>query len=137
MHIKSLINQFTMISLFLSFSVPASAGDYAAVDKNSCQRLQNTTKPFILVLSPGDKLHESINKCADDAKLQAASINGLGQVQNPTLAYFSSDPNEKPAMTSLQGFFELASLNGNITNNNGKHYTHFHGTLADHEFKGI
>lgn len=137
MHIKSIIHQFAAIGLCLGVSVTASAGQYAAVDKNNCSRLKNTTEPFILILNPGDKLHDSINRCADDAKLQAASISGLGQVKNPTLAYFSSNPNDKPTLTSLDGFFELASLNGNITNNNGQHYTHLHGTLADHEFRGI
>ena len=53
------------------------------------------------------------------------------------LAYFSSNPKEKPTLTKLQGFFELASLNGNITNNNGQHYTHIHGTLADKKFNAI
>jgi len=30
-----------------------------------------------------------------------------------------------------------ASLNGNITNNSGKYYTHVHSVLADKQFHGI
>jgi len=121
----------------LSFALTAHAGTYAAVDKNSCQNRANTTEPFILVLSQGDKLHDSLTRCANDANLQAASVSGLGQVHNPILAYFSSNPLDKPTLTSLDGYYELASLNGNITSNNGQYYTHLHGTLADREFKGI
>jgi predicted DNA-binding protein with PD1-like motif len=109
----------------------------AAVNKSSCVRMANTTQPFILVLSNGDNLLESITQCAQDAKLMGASVSGLGQLHNPVLAYFSSDPKAKPTLTKLNGYFELASLNGNITNNSGKYYTHVHATLADKKFRGI
>ena len=125
------------ILIGLSISISAQAETYAAVDKNSCEKMINSQAPFILVLNKGDKLHESITNCANDANLKAASISGLGQVQDPVLAYFSSDPQEKPTLTQLEGFYELASLNGNITSNNGQHYTHIHGTLADQKFQGI
>lgn len=108
----------------------------SAVDKNSCSKI-DATKPFILVLSSGDDLLVSITQCAQDAKLTSASISGLGQVYNPTLAYFSSNPKDKPTLTTFSGYYELASLNGNITNNNGQYYTHAHVTLADQKFHGI
>jgi predicted DNA-binding protein with PD1-like motif len=127
-----------LTSMTLAFSMNAmSAPNYAAVDKQSCHRMQNSTQPFILVLSSGDDLIESITQCASDAKLMAASVSGLGQLHNPTLAYFSSDPKEKPTLTSFEGYFELASLNGNITNNADQYYTHLHTTLADKDFRGL
>jgi predicted DNA-binding protein with PD1-like motif len=109
----------------------------AAVNKSTCNRLANTTQPFILVLSSGDSLIESITQCAKDAKLMGASVSGVGQLHNPVLAYFSSDPKAKPTLSTFDGFFELASLNGDITNNSGKYYTHLHTTLADKKFHGI
>lgn len=109
----------------------------AAVNKFSCGKLTNPNQPFILVLDSGDELLESITQCAKDAKLVAASVSGLGQVQQPTLAYFSSNPNDKPTLTTFPGYYELASLNGNITNNSGKYYTHVHAVLADKQFHGI
>lgn len=111
--------------------------NYAAVNKSTCSKLTNTKQPFVLVLSSGDSLIESITQCAKDAKLMGASVNGLGQLHNPVLAYFSSDPNAKPTLTTFSGFYELANLSGNITNNSGKYYTHLHTTLADRKFHGI
>lgn len=109
----------------------------AAVNKSTCNRLANTTQPFVLILNSGDSLIESITQCATDAKLMGASVSGLGQLHDPVLAYFSSDPNAKPTLTKFSGFYELASLNGNITNNSGKYYTHLHAVLADKKFHGI
>jgi uncharacterized protein len=109
----------------------------AVVGKSSCGKLANTTQPFILVLNSGDNLLESITQCAKDAKLMGASISGLGQVHNPTLAYFTSNPNDKPTLTTFSGYYELAGFNGNITNNANKYYTHAHAVLADKQFHGI
>lgn len=123
--------------LGFGISMTAAAADYTAVDKLSCNRMQNTTQPFILVLSSGDDLVSSINQCASDAKLLGASISGLGQVHNPTLAYFSGNPKDIPTLTTFEGYYELASLNGNVTNNSNHYYTHLHSTLADKKFRGI
>lgn len=84
-----------------------------------------------------DDLLASITQCAKDAKLMGASISGLGQVHNPTLAYFTSNPNDKPTLTTFPGYYELAGFNGNITNNADKYYTHAHAILADKKFHGI
>src|SRR3990167_10014925 len=111
-------------ALLLSFN--ANASHYAAVNKDHCVRMQHTTKPFILVLNRGENIHESINQCASDAKIKAASLSGLGQLEHPTLAYFTSNPQEKPTLKKFEGFYELASFNGNITNNANKYYTHAH-----------
>lgn len=107
------------------------------VNKSSCSRLANTTQPFILVLNSGDELLASISQCAKAAKLTGASVSGLGQVHNPTLAYFSSNPNDKPTLTTFPGYYELASLNGNVSVNGDKYYTHAHAVLADKAFHGI
>ena len=109
----------------------------AVVGKASCGRLANTTNPFILVLNSGDDLLGSITECSKDAKLKGASISGLGQVHNPTLAYFTSNPDDKPTLTTFPGYYELASFNGNVSNNNNQYYTHAHGVLADKQFHGI
>jgi len=107
------------------------------VNKGSCNKVVHTTQPFILVLNSGDNLLESITQCARDAKLTSASISGLGQLHNPTLAYFTSNPQDKPTLTTMKGYYELASLNGNITNNENQYYTHAHAVLADKKFHGI
>lgn len=137
---KKNISTFTLsaLTLFLFIS-PAQAEKKlfsSSVNKTTCAKV-NPHKPFILILDSGDDLIASVSQCAKDAKLAGASISGLGQVHNPTFAYFSSDPKAKPSLTKFAGYYELASLNGNITNNNNEYYTHIHAVLADKKFHAI
>lgn len=127
----------TILLFTLGITTTALAADNAVATKTSCSKFANTTQPFILVLNKGDDLLGSITQCAQDAKLMGASISGLGQVHNPTLAYFTSNPEDKPTLTTFPGYYELAGFNGNITNNAGKYYTHAHAVLADKKFHGI
>ena len=122
-------------ALFVSTAMFASQP--AAVDKYSCNKLVGSEKPFILVLNTNDDLLSSISACAKDAKLLGASIVALGQLHNPTLAYFTSNPKDKPTLTKFNGYFELASLNGNIAKNEKGYYTHAHAVLANQKFNGI
>lgn len=142
---NSFFNALTTIFFALGTTITATSAiasenamtSSAIVGKSSCGKLANTTQPFILVLNSGDNLLESITQCAKDAKLKGASISGLGQVHNPTLAYFTSNPDDKPTLTKFPGYYELAGFNGNITNNANKYYTHAHAVLADKQFHGI
>lgn len=125
-----------------TFVLPALASESsmtasAVVNKSTCSKMANTTQPFILILNSGDELISSISQCAKDAKLVGASISGLGQLHNPSLAYFSSDPKAKPTLTKFPGYYELASLNGNIAINGDNYFTHIHAALADKKFHGI
>lgn len=133
------MRHFSSITLFslMFFGLNAFAANEASVNKEGCARMKGSERPFMLVLYRGDDLLQSITQCAADATLPAASITGLGQLQQPTLAYFSSNPQEKPTLKQFEGFYELVSLNGDITNNNGKYYTHVHVALGDHDFRAI
>lgn len=135
MHIKSIgiIN----IVLAAGLTTNAIAGDYAAVDKNSCNKMLNNSEPFILILKNGEDLHESIKKCASEAKLQGAAIHGLGQLSDPIFAHYSNDPHEKPSFTQFKGIYELISLNGNIAHSGKGYYTHLHAVLGDEKFKSL
>ena len=109
----------------------------AVVSKATCKTLKHSKEPFILVLDSGDNLKESISSCAEDAKLMGASVSGLGQLHNPVLAYFTSNPKDKPTLQRFDGYYELASINGNVSKNGNRYYTHVHGILADKQFHGI
>ena len=134
-----MIKRFFLIAMpaLMLLSSVAYANPSAVVNKASCGRMENTTQPFLLVLNKGDNLLESISQCAKDAKLLGASITGLGQVHNPTLAYFTSNPEDKPTLTTFAGYYELASLTGNVAHNGDHYYTHAHAALADKKFHGI
>ena len=130
----------TLLALSTSvFVISAQAENITSdvVSVASCSKMANATQPFILELNNGDDLLASISQCAKAAKLQGASITGLGQVHNPTLAYFTSNPNDKPTLKTFPGYYELASLTGNISANGDSYYTHAHAALADKDFHGI
>lgn len=134
---KIMTTTLALLSATMMAASTFAANAPASVGKSSCAKVANTAQPFILVLNSGDDLLESITQCAKDAKLTSAAINGLGQVHNPTLAYFTSNPNDKPTLTTFSGYYELASFTGNITNNANQYYTHAHAVLADKKFRGI
>jgi predicted DNA-binding protein with PD1-like motif len=128
----------TLVELAATAAFAEENGAAAAVvNKSTCAKLANTTQPFILVLNSGDELISTISQCAKDAKLMGASVSGLGQLHNPILAYFSSNAKDKPALTTMTGYYELASVNGNVSANGGNYYTHVHGVLADKQFHAL
>ena len=122
---------------FISAAKAQEKPRLVVVNVSSCEKLANKTEPFILVLNNGDDLLESISQCAKAAKLPGASISGLGQLHNPALAYFTNNPHDKPTVTTFPGYYELASINGNIAANGNNYYTHAHAALADKQFHGI
>lgn len=137
--IKKLISitALSLLTTAITTSAFASTTPSVVVNKSSCGQLSNKTQPFILVLDSGDDILKSISACAKAAKLTGASISGLGQVHNPTLAYFTSNPTDKPTLTTFPGYYELASINGNVSVNGDQYYTHAHAVLADKKFHGI
>lgn len=117
--------------------IPTAFAKPAAVNLKDCAQVANTTTPFILILKQDDDLNNGIAQCVQAAKLKGALVSGLGQVHNPTLAYFTSNPKDKPITTTFKGYYELAAMNGNVSNVGNRYYTHIHAVLADKEFHGI
>lgn len=107
------------------------------VTTETCHQLAGTTKPFILNLNRGENLFQAILHCAEKVGLQAASLSGLGALENPSVAFYHL--NIKQYDTKLfPGIFELVSLNGNISFVDGKPFVHIHTALgaADHSMFG-
>lgn len=123
----------TMKSIFIMCALMGTlngfAADYIAVDKDSCNKMRNSIESFVLVLKTGEKLQESIKKCAEDAQMAGASIQGIGQFLNPSFAYYG--PNEQPHIITLDGTYEVISLNGNISLSKEQYYTHIHVVLGN------
>ena len=126
--IKSTFILFTLLGTLKGF-----AADYIAVDQNSCGRMKDGVESFVLVLKTGEKLQEGIIKCATDAHLLGASVHGIGQFLNPTFAYYG--PNEKPQIITLDGIYEVISLNGNISLSDTHYYTHIHAVLGNNKLE--
>lgn len=125
---KSMFIIFTMLGALKSFGA-----DYIAVNQDSCGKMKNSTERFVLVLKTGEKLQEGIIKCATDAHLVGASIQGIGQFLNPAFAYYG--PNEQPQIITLDGTYEVISLNGNISLIDKHYYTHIHAVLGNNKLE--
>lgn len=107
------------------------------VDTSTCHQLAGTNKPFILNLNRGENLFQGILNCAEKIGLQAASLSGLGALENPSVAFYHLHLKQYDTKI-FPGIFELVSLNGNISFVDGKHFAHIHAALGkeDHSLFG-
>lgn len=87
----------------------------------------------ILVLEKGEKLVESITKFAKLTGVNAASLQGLGALEEVELGFYNL--HEKSyKRTTLKGDWELVALNGNITLKEGAPFVHVHAALGGEDF---
>ncbi len=122
-------------SAFATSTVKPPANNKLAVAAaGNCMALANTKQPFMLVISQGQEIIKSITECAIDAKLTAASISGVGSLQNPTLEYFDPDKSSYQKH-QFNGMFELTSLLGDIKLDHGKPTTHAHVTISTKQYR--
>lgn len=106
----------------------------AIINSASGSQVAGCEQPFILALNIGENLFESIMRCAQDAKLQSASISGLGTLDDVTVAYYNLATKEYQTKL-FHGMYELVSLNGNITMLDGKHFVHIHAAIGDDQYQ--
>ena len=106
----------------------------AAYNVTQCSQLKGQLHPFFLIIKRGDDIMESIVRCANNAELPAASVSGIGALENPTLAFYDLDQ-KKYFTREFDGIYELTSLLGNIAMNNGKRFLHAHVTISGHDYK--
>ena len=108
----------------------------AIIDSHSGKQLLHTDKPFILALKHGENLFEAILRCANDAQIKAASISGLGALDDVSVAFYYLD--KKEYKTKLfKGGYELISLNGNISFAEGQRFVHIHAALGTEEYNVV
>jgi predicted DNA-binding protein with PD1-like motif len=105
----------------------------AVIDSNSGKQVENTEKPFILVLKPGENLFDSILRCADAANIKSASISGLGGLCDISLAYYNLETQQYQTKLFAE-MHELISMNGNIAVFEGKRFLHIHAAVGDHHY---
>jgi predicted DNA-binding protein with PD1-like motif len=114
-----------------------SESKLSIVDTRTSHKLAGTTQPFILNLNRGENLFEGILNCAERIGLHAASLSGLGALEDPSVAFYHLDTKQYDT-TLFKGIFELVSLHGNISFVDNKHFAHIHAALgrADHSLFG-
>lgn len=127
----------TLTTSFLMLgSAIAATPTVSAVDSHSCSKLKGSDKPFILALKKGDNIIEAITQCANEAQLAGASLSGVGALENPTLTYYNISTKKYQDKT-FPGIYELISVNGNVTQSQGKREVHLHVALSDDQYHMI
>ena len=128
--------QMLFLAVFLFNSSIASASPVSVVTSNDCKKLAGTDRPFMLVLKKGESLTKAIVLCVKDAGFPSVSFYGLGALMNPSLRYFSYTAKRYETKNFL-GMFEIDSLDGDVTQLEGKPFVHAHVTLSDSTYRVI
>lgn len=85
---------------------------------------------IVLRLDPGEEICEQIMAVADKENIRLAQISGLGAVNDFTTGVFNTQTKEYHA-NQFQGPYEIVSLTGTITRQEGKVYLHAHMSAGD------
>jgi predicted DNA-binding protein with PD1-like motif len=84
---------------------------------------------FGLRLELGEDVHGVIQSFCADHSIKNATVQGIGSLQNPTVAHYSiitkNFTDEK-----LDGIYEVTSLLGNIALVEGQPFAHIHVTVT-------
>lgn len=132
LYVLSFIASIHSIAAMSAGNLPETS----AVDSKSCKLFSHRTHPFILIINKGENLLDAITDCADAANIGAAHVSGLGAVENPTLAYYDSTAKQYEYKT-FPGTYELALLNGNLTQSEGKSFAHLHIIMGDKKYNVV
>jgi predicted DNA-binding protein with PD1-like motif len=84
---------------------------------------------FALRLELGEDVHTVVQDFCADHAIKNASVQGIGSVQNPTIAHYSVVTKEFTD-AKLDGIYEATSLLGNIALVDDKPFAHLHVTLT-------
>lgn len=85
-------------------------------------------------LDKGEEIVDRLLALAARERITLASVNGLGAVNEVTVGVFSPASKAYKA-NEFRGDFEIVSLHGTLTTQNGQPYGHFHMSVGDGEGK--
>ena len=117
----------SLMPSWAAFSLPA-----AVFSSQGCNHAQKG-QPFILALKRGEILPDALLKCLKNSRILAASLSGLGALEDPVIAYFNMDT-KKYQERQFKGIYEIVSLVGNVSEFDKKPAIHVHVALANDNY---
>ena len=93
---------------------------------------------YLIRLDKGEEIVSSLRELAEAEGISLASLTGIGAVGKVTAGVFDTTEKKFKGHT-WTGDLEIVSIGGNISQMDGKIYTHFHISIADengHVFGG-
>ncbi len=89
---------------------------------------------YVVRLDVGDEIMGSLNNLCEAENIKAATVQGLGAVNDVTVGYYSLEE-KKYFHETFNHQFEMIALNGNITRKDDEPYLHLHIALSDENYK--
>ena len=90
---------------------------------------------FIRLFTDEDLCDELKQVCQQYKVKSVVVLSGIGQMKNFELGYFKEKGDYTPQM--FRSVYELLSLSGNISNQEGEYYFHIHAILGDEKKKVV
>lgn len=88
---------------------------------------------WIIRLEIGEDIVEQLQLFCEKENILLGTIQGIGAIDNVTIGLFDPQKGEYYSKT-LEGDYEVTSLLGNVSSNDGKPYLHMHITFGDHNY---
>ncbi len=99
---------------------------YASLSQSTAGEIST----YILHLELGEDIHNTIQQFCIAHHIANATIEGIGSVQNPTLAHYSIETKQF-IDRDLPGIYEITSLLGNVALVDNQPFAHLHATVSD------
>ena len=80
----------------------------------------------------GEDIVESLKKLCEDEQIRLGRVEAIGATDHAVIGVYDLAKKEYYP-EKIDGFMEIASLNGSITAMDGKPYIHLHTVLADQQ----
>ena len=85
---------------------------------------------YMLRSDPGEDIVGNLKKLCEDEHILLGRVEAIGAADHAVIGVYDLAKKEYYP-EKIDEFMEIASLNGNITEMDGKAYIHLHATLAD------
>lgn len=85
---------------------------------------------IVVRLEKGDELCAKLLEIAETENIRLASVSGIGASNDVTLGVFNTQSREYFKKRYSAWDYELASVTGNLTRQDGKPYLHLHAVIG-------
>ncbi len=89
---------------------------------------------LVLRIDKGEEIIQSLRLAAEKEQVRLATVEALGAVDDFTVGVFDTVEKQYHA-NHFSGAFEIVSLTGTVTTQDGKFYAHLHMSAGDREGK--
>lgn len=89
---------------------------------------------LVIRIDKGEEIIQSLRLAAEKEQVRLAAVEALGAVDDFTVGVFDTVEKQYHA-NHFSGAFEIVSLTGTVTTQDGKFYAHLHMSAGDREGK--